>query len=209
MKQISKTFLKGLIAVVPITITLYLLFWLAVTAELVLGNIFKLFLPSNWYVKGLGFISGLAVIFFVGGFLESETVQRYFQRAEQYIIQVPVVKSIYTSIRDLISILSNKQGEKLRQVVLVDVPAGGGKQIGFITTSDFPQFSDAINTDNQIAVYLPFSYQIGGFTVIMPRMAITEVNMSVEDALRFVATAGVVGDAKIEETISAIDGQTH
>jgi uncharacterized membrane protein len=82
---------------------------------------------------------------------------------------------------------------------LIDVPAGGGKQVGFITSSDFPQFSSAIDIDDQIAVYLPFSYQIGGFTVIMPRTAITEVDMSVEDALRFVATAGVVGEAKIDE----------
>jgi uncharacterized membrane protein len=199
MKQISKTFLKGLIAVVPITITFYLLFWLAVTAELVLGNIFKFFLPTNWYVEGFGFVLGLAVIFFVGGFLESETIEKYFQRAEQYIVQVPVIKSIYTAIRDFISIFSNERGKKLRQVVLIDVPAGGGKQVGFITSSDFPQFSSAIDIDDQIAVYLPFSYQIGGFTVIMPRTAITEVDMSVEDALRFVATAGVVGEAKIDE----------
>ena len=142
MKQISKTFLKGLIAVVPITITLYLLYWLAVTAELVLGNIFKVFLPNNWYIKGLGFVSGLAVVFFVGGFLESETIHRLFRKAEQYVIQIPVVKSIYTAIRDLISIFASEPGKELRQVVLVDVPANGGKQIGDETyKSDDGQFN--------------------------------------------------------------------
>ncbi len=196
MKQISKTFLKGLIAVVPITITLYLLYWLAVTAELVLGNIFKVFLPNNWYIKGLGFVSGLAVVFFVGGFLESETIHRLFRKAEQYVIQIPVVKSIYTAIRDLISIFASEPGKELRQVVLVDVPANGGKQIGFITRSDFSGFSDPLNADGQVAVYLPFSYQIGGFTVIMRRTSVVPLDMSVEDALRFVTTAGVVGHTK-------------
>jgi len=195
MKQISKTFLKGLIAVVPITVTLYLLYWLAVTAELVLGNIFKVFLPHNWYIHGLGFVSGLGVVFFVGGFLESVTINDLFRKAEQYVLRIPVVKSIYTAIRDLISVFSSDPG-KLNQVVLVDVPASGGKQIGFITRSDFPEFSDEFNADEQVAVYLPFSYQIGGFTVIMPRTSVVPLAMSVEDALRFVATAGVVGHTK-------------
>ena len=196
MKQISKTFLKGLIAVVPITVTLYLLYWLAVTAELVLGNIFKVFLPNNWYIEGLGVVSGLAAVFFVGGFLESEIIHRLFRKAEQYVFQIPVVKSIYTTIRDLISVFSSDPGKELNQVVLVDVPATGGKQIGFITRSDFPEFSDEFNADEQVAVYLPFSYQIGGFTVIMPRTSVVPLAMSVEDALRFVATAGVVGHTK-------------
>ena len=196
MKQISKTFLKGLIAVVPITVTLYLLYWLAVTAELVLGNIFKFFLPHNWYIHGLGFVSGLGVVFFVGGFLESVTINDLFRKAEQYVLRIPVVKSIYTAIRDLISVFSNDPGKELNQVVLVDVPASGGKQIGFITRSDFPEFSDEFNADEQVAVYLPFSYQIGGFTVIMRRTSVVPLDMSVEDALRFVTTAGVVGHTK-------------
>ena len=60
MKPISKTFFKGLIAIIPFTLTLYLLFWFAGTAELALGNIFKFFFPDSWYIKGLGFVLGLA-----------------------------------------------------------------------------------------------------------------------------------------------------
>lgn len=201
MKQITKTFLKGLLAVVPITLTLYLLYWLAVTAEVVLGNIFKVFLPNNWYIHGLGFASGLAAVFFVGGFLESENIHRLFRQAEQYVVRVPVVKSIYTTIRDLISVFSSDPGKELTQVVLVDIPASGGKQIGFITCSDFSGFSDQLNEmDGQVAVYLPFSYQIGGgFTVIMPLTSLVPLAISVEDALRFVATAGVIGHSNVKK----------
>lgn len=60
MKQITKTFLKGLLAAVPSTLMLYLLYWLAVTAELVLGDIFKLFLPNRLYLPGLGFVAGVS-----------------------------------------------------------------------------------------------------------------------------------------------------
>ncbi len=82
MKPIGKTLLKGLIAIIPITLTLYLLFWLAGTAELALGNIFKFFFPDSWYIKGLGFVLGLVVVFFLGRFLESQTFRRQFHKLE-------------------------------------------------------------------------------------------------------------------------------
>ena len=157
MKPISKTFLKGLIAIIPITLTLYLLFWLAGTAELALGNIFKFFFPDSWYIKGLGVVLGLAVAFFFGAFLETRTFLRLFNGFEELVLQIPVIKSIYTAIRDFISLFSSEQKGKFNQVVLVNVPPGNGQQIGFITVSDFEEFSYTFIADNQVAVFLPFS----------------------------------------------------
>jgi len=194
MKPNSKTFFKGLIAIIPLILTLYLLLWLADTAELVLGNIFKFFFPDSWYIKGLGVVIGLAIAFFFGGFLESRTFLRVFNSFEELVLQVPVVKSLYTSIRDFISLFSSENKGKFKQVVLVNVPPGNGQQIGFITISDFEELSHTFIADDQVAVFLPFSYQIGGNTVIMSRENVTEIDMSVEDALRFIATAGVVGN---------------
>jgi uncharacterized membrane protein len=192
MKPISKTFIKGLIAIIPITLTLYLLFWLAGTAELVLGNIFKLFFPDSWYIKGFGFVLGLVVVFFVGGFLESKAFLTRFNKFEALVIQIPFIKIIYTATRDFMSLFSGEQKGKFKQVVLVKMPPGNGQQIGFITVSDFKEFPYDFITDNQVAVFLPFSYQVGGFTVIVSRENVVELDMSVEDALRFIATAGVV-----------------
>jgi uncharacterized membrane protein len=198
MRPVGKTFLKGLVAIIPITFTLYLLFWLAGTAELALGNIFKFFLPDSWYIQGMGFLLGLAVVFIFGKFLESRTFQRLFEAFEELVIQIPFVKSIYTAIRDFISLFSGKQKGKFKQVVLVKVPDGNGLQIGFITVSNSEEFLTFIAAD-QVAVFLPFSYQMGGNTVIMPRANIMEIDMTVEDALRFIATAGVIGTANEEK----------
>jgi len=197
MKPTSKTFLKGLMAIVPITLTLYLLFWLVGTAELALGNIFKFFFPDSWYITGLGFVLGLPVVFFVGTFLESQTFRRRFNNIEQLVIKIPVVKTIYTAIRDFTSLFSSEQKGKFKQVVLVNVPPGDRQQIGFITVSDIEEYT--FIADNQVAVFLPFSYQMGGNTVIMSRENVLEIDMSVEDALRFIATAGVVGTVNEEK----------
>jgi uncharacterized membrane protein len=198
MRPISKTFLKGLIAIIPITLTFYLLFWLAGTAELALGNIFKFFFPDSWYIQGLGFVLSLAVVFFVGRFLESQAFRRRFNNVEQLMIKIPVVKTIYTAIRDFTSLFGHEQKGKFKQVVLVTVPPGNRQQIGFITVSDFEEYT-FIADNNQVAVFLPFSYQMGGNTVIMSRENVVEIDMSVEDALRFIATAGVVGNVSDEK----------
>ncbi|HEY8035260.1 MAG TPA: DUF502 domain-containing protein [Methylobacter sp.] len=196
MKPISRTFIKGLIAIIPITLTLYLLFWLAGTAELALGKIFKFFFPDSWYIKGMGFILGLIVVFFFGSFLESKTFRRLFHTFEELVIQIPLVKSIYTAIRDISSLFSSEQKGKFQQVVLVKVAPGNSQQIGFITVSDFEETPSAFIAEDQIAVFLPFSYQLGGYMVIMSRENVVEIDMSVEDALRFIATAGVVSNVK-------------
>jgi len=194
MKPISKIFFKGLIAIIPLSLTLYLLFWFVGTAELALGNIFKFFFPDSWYIKGLGFVLGLPLVFFFGAFLESRTFRSLFNNLEELVLQIPVVKSVYTTIRDFSSLFSSKNKGKFKQVVLVNVPPGNGQQIGFITVSDFEEVLHTFIADDQIAVFLPFSYQMGGNTVIMSRENVTEIDMSVEDALRFIATAGVVGN---------------
>lgn len=110
-----------------------------------------------------------------------------------------MVKSIYSAIRDFTSLFSGKQTGKFKQVVLVNVPHGKGQQIGFITVSDIEENPNSFITDDQVAVFLPFSYQMGGNTVIMSRENILEIDLSVEDVLRFIATAGVVGNVDGEK----------
>jgi uncharacterized membrane protein len=198
MKPISRTFFKGLIAIIPLALTLYLFIWLAGAAELALGNIFKFFLPDSWYIKGMGFLLGLVVVFFFGVFLESRTFRTLFHVFEELVIQIPVVKTIYTAIRDFTLLFSNEQNGKFEQVVLVNAPLGEGQQLGFITVSDSKDISSSFIADDQVAVFLPFSYQMGGNTIIMARKDVREIDMSVEDALRFIATAGIVGTVNNE-----------
>jgi uncharacterized membrane protein len=199
MKPISRTFFKGLIAIIPLTLTLYLLLWLAGMAEFALGNIFKFFLPERWYIKGLGFVLFLPLVYFFGGFLDSRAFRRLFNMFEELLLQIPVLKSIYGAIRDFTSLFSGKQKGKFKQVVLVNVPHGKGQQIGFITVSDVDGLSHSFIANDQVAVFLPFSYMVGGNTVVISRENVLEIDLSVEDALRFIATAGVIGKVNGEQ----------
>ena len=78
-----------------------------------------------------------------------------------------------------------------QQTVLVDIP-GQGRLVGFITSTRTPQaVIDASDGEELVAVYLPMSYMVGGYTLFLPRAQVTEVDWSFEDAMRFTLTAGV------------------
>ena len=82
LKSISKTLLTGFITLLPVVLTLYLLYWLAVSTESVLGRLIQLMLPDHLYWPGMGVIAGLAVIFAVGLLMHTYVVQRVFARGE-------------------------------------------------------------------------------------------------------------------------------
>jgi uncharacterized membrane protein len=90
----------------------------------------------------------------------------------------------FTAIREFISLFSSEQKGKFKQVVLVIVPSGNGQQIGFITVSNLEELSHIFIADDQVVVYLPFSYEMGGNTVIISRENVVEIDMSVQDAMR-------------------------
>jgi uncharacterized membrane protein len=172
--------------------TLALVFWLAAITEDMLGGLVKLFIPNERYTKGLGMLIGIVLVFAVGLMMNTWVTRRLLARAEALMERIPVIKSIYGSIRDLASFLS-KHGSKGRfqHVVTVSI-ADNMRLVGLVTrenTTELPGKRSA--TEEIVGVYLPMSYQIGGYTVFVPRSAVERIDMSVEDAMRFVLTAGM------------------
>lgn len=187
----TRIFLRGLAVVLPITITLYVLYWLAVTAESTLGGLLQWALPSAIYVPGLGVAAGITLVFTVGMAMRLWLARTFVALGEQLLAQLPLVKTIYGSVKDLMRFFSSDGQNKLDQVVLVSLDAGSAEVLGFVTREKLPEFSGQFADEHTVAVYIPMSYQIGGFTVLVPRSRIKPTNMSVEDALRFAMTAGV------------------
>jgi uncharacterized membrane protein len=191
MKSVGTTFLSGLAAIVPIVVTLYLIYWLAVTAETVLGDVFRTLLPDGWYRPGMGLVTGLLLVFLAGLFMQAWLVQRLYGWAEQLLYRIPLIRSVYGSIRDLFNLFSHAREEALNQTVVITF--GDTRLIGFVTRRDLSDMPDEVGTADDVVVYLPLSYMIGGYLVVVPGSAVQPVDIPVEDALRFVLTAGVTG----------------
>jgi uncharacterized membrane protein len=191
LKSISKTFFTGLITILPVVLTLYLLYWLVVTAETVLGGVIQTVIPENLYWPGMGSIAGLAVVFLVGLLMHAYIVQRVFAWGEEFIYRVPLIKSVYRAIRDFFDYFSPDKKEEFEQVVAVSIGDTGMQVIGFVTQAIPEHLPEDFREENSILVYLPLSYMIGGYAVLMPRSAVRPVDMSMEEAMRFTLTAGV------------------
>ncbi len=190
------TFISGLATVLPIAITLYLLAWLATAAESLFGVLPKLILPEGWYVPGMGILLSVIVVFLVGAFLKAWAFTWLFQQGENLVENIPVVKTIYTGIRDLLDFLSHARSRgDLKRVVSVEIQPGV-RLIGFVTDDNagdaFPTLALEEGVDDHlVSVYLPMGYQVGGYTLYMPASRLTTLDMTVEEAMRVVLTAGI------------------
>jgi len=193
LKSISKTLLTGFITILPIVLTLYLFYWLAISAESVLGRMIQLMLPDHQYWPGMGVIAGLAVVFAVGLLMHAYVVQRLFARGEQVLYHLPLIKTIYRSIRDFFEYFSPAREKEFEQVVAVSFGDTGMQVIGFVTQALPENMPENFREKDSILVYLPLSYMIGGYAVLVPRSAVRSLDMNMEEAMRFTLTAGVTG----------------
>jgi uncharacterized membrane protein len=203
MKRISDAFVKGLVTILPVALTLYLLYWLAATAEGLVGGAVKKLLPQGWYVPGIGLVVTAALVTGVGLLMKAWAFRWLFRLGERILEKLPVVKTVYGGLRDLagfVRSLSGKRAKEADQVVIVRL-AEHVRLLGFVTRShlgDLPEPFQVPGGDG-VAVYVPMSYQIGGYTTFVPRSAVTPVDMSVEDAMRFALMAGVTAEDELEQ----------
>ena len=189
-KSIGTTLLTGFITLLPVVLTIYLLYWAAVSSEQLMGNALRWALPNAIYFPGLGMIAALVVMFIVGLLMKAILVRQLFSFGEQVLYRLPLIKTVYRAIRDLFDFFSPKK-EGLGQVVAVTY--NGIETIGFVTQTDQQRLPESFRDQDKVLVYLPMSYMIGGFTVFVPREHVRPLNMSMEEAMRFVLTAGITG----------------
>lgn len=189
-KSISKTLLTGFITLLPVVLTIYLLYWLAVSSEEVMGTVLRWALPKATYFPGMGMLAGLIVVFIVGLMMKAILVRQLFSFGEKILYQLPLIKTVYRAMRDLFDFFSPKK-EGLGQVVAVTY--NGMEMIGFITQTNQERLPESFREQDKVLVYLPMSYMIGGFTIFISSEHVRPVNMSMEEAMRFALTAGITG----------------
>ena len=202
MNTLGKLFLKGLVVVIPAALTLAILWWLARGSERILGGILSQFLPAGWYIPGMGLLAALAITVLVGLLTHVIVFQKLFAVGEAILNRLPLVKSIYSAIKDFMAYLSPDSKAAMRKVVMVKPPGQEFELIGFVTREDFSRLPVQLTVEEPLAVYLPFSYQIGGYTLFLPRSCVTPIDMSFEEAMKLVLTGSVTRDESDQTTRS-------
>lgn len=191
MKIVAKLILTGALAVLPLLATIYVAFWLFTLIEDSFGLPIKLAIGEDQYVDGMGLLLALVVFLLSGVLMRTPPIRGLFVRAEKLLMSVPIVKSVYGALRDFFSVFTRRKGDEALQVVEVEIPGTEMRMLGFVTRTDFSNLPHGIGGKGDVAVYLPMSYQVGGYTVFLPHNRVRHVDMPREDAMRFVLMAGL------------------
>ncbi len=188
-------FITGLLIWVPLVITLWVLNLLVSTMDQSL-----LLLPPEWrteawlgvHIPGLGVVLTLLIVFATGVLAANIIGQRLVTFWEGVLARIPVVNSIYTGVKQVSDTLFAPGGQAFRKALLVQWPNPGMWTIAFLTGTPGGDVSNHLKGD-YVSIYVPSTPNpTGGYFVMVPREAAIELDMSVDEALKYIISMGVV-----------------
>jgi uncharacterized membrane protein len=203
MRSFFRTFIQGLVVVAPAIITVYVcsksVIWLDQTIRAGLN-------PMGIDIPGIGVLAALTGIYLVGLLTKHWIFRSLIQLGESIVDRIPLVKSLYSAIRDLLQFLGGTDTSKKGRPARVHLLNGRVHMLGLITQKT-PEDYMGEPEKGRTAVYLPMSYQIGGFTVFLPEDQVEELSdLTVEDVLKLSMTAGV-GDSQNHHQAKSLPDQ--
>lgn len=191
-KKLWAVLMRGLVVVLPIALTLWLLWWLGTSVEALLHRAIVLVVPEHLYRPGMGIVAAVALLIAAGVLVNAFIVRRLLAAWESLMERIPIVKSIYGAVRDFAEFLpASGERRELRRVVMARL--GDARLIGFVTRDDAGELGLGPGVEGSAAVYFPMSYQIGGYTLLLPRDCLEPLDLPVETAMRLVLTGGMSG----------------
>lgn len=189
MKHLNQIFFKGLIVVLPITLTFYLLIWASMNVESLFGSGLELLLGKKLYFPGLGIVVTVVFIFLVGLLVNNFITGRFFAWLTKTLEKVPLIKVIYNPLKDLMALIPGRNSDKNKpqNVVLVKLDQLGVEALGLVTR----EVIDELPGEEKVTVYIPFSYMLGGITLIVSKSQIRKIDIPVDQALKLSVTAWI------------------
>ena len=200
---IRRYFITGLVVWVPLVITVWVLTLLVGTMDRTLLLLPTVARPEHWlgfYLPGMGVVLTLLVVFATGVFTANVIGQRLVRVAERALARIPVVNSNYNGVKQVSDTLFSPGGQAFRKALLVQWPSPGMWTIAFLTGTPGGDVANHLQGD-YVSIYVPTTPNpTGGYFVMVPRSAIIELDMSIDEALKYVVSMGVVAPARGRRT---------
>ena len=188
-RRFISTFLQGIAVVVPVGVTIYVcsyaMWWLDDTVRTYLERVVHVGVP------GIGVVVGLSTIYFIGLLTRSILLRKVGRLGEAVVERIPLVKSLYGALKDMMMFVGGGETAARGVPARLNLMDGRIHMLGIVTQKQ-PQEQLGDAEQGRVAVYLPMSLQIGGFTVYVPEENVEYLeDMSVETAMKLSMTAGV------------------
>ena len=195
MSSIRRWLLAGLLVLVPLAITLSVLDWIVGTLDQTL-----LILPSDWHpdkllgfhLPGFGVLLTFGIVLVMGAVASNFLGKKLLWLGNAVLRRIPIVRSIYSSVKQVSDTLFSENGNAFRQALLVQWPREGVWTIGFLTGAPGGDVANHLPGD-YVSVYIPTTPNpTGGYFVMLRKIECVELKMSVDEALTYVISMGVV-----------------
>ena len=202
---IRRYFITGLLVWVPIVITVWVLSILVGTMDQTLLLLPSAFRPQSWlgvYIPGMGALLTLLVVFLTGLFAANIIGQRLVRYWERVMARIPVVNSIYNGVKQVSDTVLSPSGQAFRKALLVQWPSPGMWTIAFLTGTPG---GDVVNhlQGEYVSIYVPTTPNpTGGYFVMVPRSAVVELDMTVDEALKYIISMGVVAPGRRKRVVA-------
>jgi len=191
-RRLRRDFLAGILVIVPLAATILILKWLFVSIDGILEPVVEAAFGQP--IAGIGFAAIIVVIYLAGLIASNVVGKKVIQRGESLLAEVPMIREIYKTFRQILDsvMLPHKGGFK--EVVLVEFPRPGMKTIGFVTN----RIKDSSGQD-LVNVYIPTAPNpTSGYLEIMPAADAVRIDMTVEDAIKMVVSGGMISPEIID-----------
>ena len=204
----KKYFITGLLIWLPLAITYMVIAWIVGTLDAILLWLPAEYQPSRYIgfdIPGVGVVASLLLVFFTGLVAANVLGQKLVQLWEALLARIPVVKSIYYSVKQVSDTVFSSNGQAFRKALLVQYPREGVWTIAFLTGQPGGDAAEHLRGD-YVSVYVPTTPNpTSGFFLLMRRSEVVELDMSVDDALKYIISMGVVAPpARRPEPVPAL-----
>jgi uncharacterized membrane protein len=200
MHALRKWLVAGLLVIVPVAITVAVLRWIIDTLDQTLH-----ILPEAWqpdrligvHIPGFGVLLTLAILLIVGAIASNFVGKKLVHLGDRIVTRIPVVRSIYSSVKQVSDTLFSESGNAFRTAVLVQWPRPDVWTIAFVTGTPGGDVANHLHGEDYLSVYVPTTPNpTGGYFVMLRKSDCIELKMSVDDALKYVVSMGVVSPQK-------------
>ncbi|MDH5477031.1 MAG: DUF502 domain-containing protein [Nitrospinota bacterium] len=197
--SIRRTFLAGLAVVIPIVVTILIFKLMFQTLDNFLGPLVTKALllagapiPKTFEVPGLGIVSTILIVFMVGAVTKNYFGRKLLDLSEWMVDQIPIIRSVYTGAKQVMSAISTAGAQSFSKVVLIEFPRKGAFSLAFITGENFSEVQQRTKED-LVNVFLPTTPNpTTGYFMMIPRQDVIELDMSVEEGIKMLVSAGLV-----------------
>jgi len=200
---VKKYIITGLLVWLPLAITIWVLLWVLGIVNDVFASLLsasQAVLPGTMHdsierlrhVPGLGLVILVGAMLLTGMFVANIFGQWWLRQWDRLLSNIPIVKSIYSSVKQVSDTLFSSSGNAFREAVLVQYPHQGSWTIAFVTGKPGGEVADALGEEH-VSLYVPTTPNpTSGFFLMMPRASVRPLQMSVDAALKHIISMGVV-----------------